>query len=55
MTARGDFDLTMQAKLFSTVLAAGLLAAGAQACHKDGTALVLAGLAAASLDLPEDT
>lgn len=32
-----------------------LLAAGAQACHKDGAALVLAGLAAASRDLPEDT
>ena len=29
MTARGDFDLTMQAKLFSTVLAAALLTAGA--------------------------
>ncbi|SFX44273.1 2-dehydro-3-deoxygalactonokinase [Paracoccus pantotrophus] len=39
------------ARLYETLL----LAAGAQACHKDGTALVLAGLAAASLDLPEDT
>jgi len=39
------------ARLYETLL----LAAGADARHKDGTALVLAGLAAASLDLPENT
>ncbi|ABL70832.1 2-dehydro-3-deoxygalactonokinase [Paracoccus denitrificans] len=39
------------ARLYETLL----LAAGARTCQKDASALVLAGLAAARLDLPEDT